>query len=125
MSELKTAMILRRAPGVRLLIGADDEVRVRVGEQERDCGAHALAILDVFSRPRPLAEALDELRPRLTGMADWVDLMAALERLYGLGALVDQAGAGRRQGPVGRATPEAPFDLRGVLAEQASPPRPP
>ena len=93
MTDLKTTTILRRAAGVRLLIGADDQVRVHVGEQERDCGAHALAILDVFSRPRPLAEALDELRPRLTGMADWVDLMASLERLYRLGALVDQAGA--------------------------------
>jgi hypothetical protein len=63
------------------------------------CPVHGLAILDVFSRPTSMREALDALKPRLTGPRDLIDLTNTIVSLYTHGLLVEEqrsatAGAG-------------------------------
>jgi 16S rRNA G966 N2-methylase RsmD len=111
-TRLDTSALLRRAAGVRLSIGANNELRVRAGDGEGDCGPHALAVLDALRRPRTLTDLLDELRPRVTGLADWVDLMASIEKLVALGAVLGPTGEPRSSADAG---PPTPFGLHVSL----------
>ena len=45
------------------------------------------AILDLFSEPTALSEALERLGPRAGGAQDWIDLTAAVARLHEAGVL--------------------------------------
>jgi hypothetical protein len=89
MAGLHGTTLLVRAEGLRAALGPGPALRLAVGARELACGEHTLAILDVFGHPRPLAEGLEQLRPRLTGLADWADLMATVEGMYRAGALVE------------------------------------
>ena len=64
---------------------------VEYGNASVTGSAHTLAILEVFSQPRTLAEALAALRPKLAlkGAQGWMDITAEIVNLAKLGVLFD------------------------------------
>jgi hypothetical protein len=88
--------LLRRAPDLEIRVDSAGNFRIKHSERGTvECGPHAWSVLAVFSRPRRLSEALTELRGRLTGRQDWIDLMSTVVGLYEAGVLRDQDDAGR------------------------------
>jgi protein arginine N-methyltransferase 1 len=89
MRKLSKETALRRAAHLRVEIGADNRTVIFRGGRSVDGGPHGLAILDAFARAVPFAEALAKLQARTPGARDWLDLTAAIERLYQSGILLE------------------------------------
>ena len=76
-----------RAPG--LIIRTEvSGVRVSVNGTDLHAGPHALGILDVFGRLLTIEEAVELLKPRLTGAQDWMDCVSTMDQLISVGALI-------------------------------------
>lgn len=89
MSKLQRSTILQRAPELTLELGSAGQVTVSVGDRSFRVGPHGLAILDVFSTPRAMADGLELLGARCRGSAEWIELTTDLEHLVRAGALFD------------------------------------
>jgi hypothetical protein len=87
--KLNPDMILKRSPYLRLSLNSSDEVQVSVGGRTTKCGLHALAILEMFSRPLSVADAIRQLGARYGAQGERVAAIAALFRLQEGGALRD------------------------------------
>ena len=87
MTALKPTTVLARAPELEVRVTAARDVVVEIEGASVSGGPHGLAILDLFSEPTALAEALERLGPRAGGAQDWIDLTAAVARLHEAGAL--------------------------------------
>lgn len=84
---LTPTKVLRRIDDLQLdLTAAGDIVAIAHGRAV-SCGPHGLAILDHFSEPATLADALDALGDRVGGAQDWIDLTSAVVRLHEEGIL--------------------------------------
>ena len=88
MGALQPATVLRRAAELEVRITAAGDVIVVTDRGFVSGGPHCLAILDLFSEPTTLADALETLGARAGGGQDWIDLSAAIMRLAGAGVLV-------------------------------------
>jgi 2-polyprenyl-3-methyl-5-hydroxy-6-metoxy-1,4-benzoquinol methylase len=84
---------LMRAPELRLELDSSNLARVVHDGSAIDCGAYGLTVLDVFSRPTSMAEALALLKPRIRGAQDWIDVTSTIVQLHRLGVLQDEAQA--------------------------------
>jgi protein arginine N-methyltransferase 1 len=73
-------LLLRTARGGAIEI-------LREGARLR-CPKHGLAIIELFSTPRTLSEALDAMRSRISGAQDWMDLTSSIQGLWEAGVLV-------------------------------------
>jgi 2-polyprenyl-3-methyl-5-hydroxy-6-metoxy-1,4-benzoquinol methylase len=80
--------VIQRAPELKVIIRGNRVFLEPRPGIERASNYHALALLDVFGRPRTLENALDQVSSRLTGRWDWINLTAEIKRLVGLGALL-------------------------------------
>lgn len=87
MAALKPTTVLRRANALEVRLTAAGDTLVATERGLVSGGPHCLAILDLFSAPTTLAEALERLGPRAGGAQDWIDLTAALARLHDEGVL--------------------------------------
>ena len=87
MAALKPTTVLRRAGELEVRVTAAGDTYVATERGLVSGGPHCLAILDLFSMPTTLAEALDRLSPRAGGAQDWIDLTAAVARLHDEGVL--------------------------------------
>lgn len=87
MSQLDPAAQLERSRDLRVRIRADRTTTVVLAGQSIAAGEHGLAILDAFARPCSIREALEKLRPRVKGAQAWLDLTAAIMRLWDAGVL--------------------------------------
>ena len=87
MAALKPTTVLRRASELEVRVTAAGDTYVTTERGLVSGGPHCLAILDLFSMPTTLAEALDRLGPRAGGAQDWIDLTAAVARLHDEGVL--------------------------------------
>jgi 2-polyprenyl-3-methyl-5-hydroxy-6-metoxy-1,4-benzoquinol methylase len=92
--ELTAHTVLRRARNLRLQVDSHNVVQVLRHGQAIDCGSHGLSILDVFNRPRTLAEALDLLKPLISGAQDWMDVTGVIVGLYRSGILKEESTRG-------------------------------
>ncbi|MDQ3895967.1 MAG: 50S ribosomal protein L11 methyltransferase [Actinomycetota bacterium] len=63
--------------------------KVSLGHVEMQGGRYTLPILDAFSTPRTLRDALTVLEGDIQGTAGWVELIGHVKALYELGALVE------------------------------------
>ena len=88
MTTLTKETVLQRSPNLRIRIDSSNRVQVTKDEVTVSCGPHGLAVLDVFSRPATLSQALKRLQARTTGIQDWVDLVGVIVNLSKADALV-------------------------------------
>jgi len=86
-AALKPTTVLRRASELEVRVTAAGDTYVTTERGLVSGGPHCLAILDLFSMPTTLAEALERLGPRAGGAQDWIDLTAAVARLHDEGVL--------------------------------------
>jgi SAM-dependent methyltransferase len=84
---LKPTTVLRRANDLEVRLTAAGDTLVVTERGLVSGGPHCLAILDLFSVPTTLAEALERLGPRAGGAQDWIDLTAAVGRFHDEGVL--------------------------------------
>ena len=82
--------LLHRASSMRLTLNSNGEATITIGGTSVAGGPHMLAILDQFSRPRTFSEALENLRTRISGVQDWIDLTSTIVRLHQAGVLLDE-----------------------------------
>lgn len=93
--------LLHRASSMRLNLNSSGEATITIGGTSFAVGPHTLAILDEFSRPRTIAEALEKLRTRTSGVQDWIDLTSTIMHLHQAGVLLDETGEGPSFGRAG------------------------
>ncbi|HEY1404838.1 MAG TPA: hypothetical protein VGB05_11965 [Pyrinomonadaceae bacterium] len=86
--KLNPDTVLSRRPYLRLALNSSDEVQVSVEGKTIKCGLHALVILELFSRPLSVADAIKQLGARYAGH-ERVAAIATLFRLHDGGALRD------------------------------------
>ncbi len=84
--------LLVRAPTLQLRVDPGS-VEVHVNGIRSQHGPHTLRLLEFFSTPRTLADALDELWESDEGAARWMELSSAALALCRAGALVAHEGA--------------------------------
>ncbi|HYG10373.1 MAG TPA: hypothetical protein VD835_10520 [Pyrinomonadaceae bacterium] len=87
--KLSPDTVLKRRPYLRLALNSSDEVQVSVEGGTIKCGLHALVILELFSRPLSVAEAIRQLGARYEAQGERVAAIATLFRLQEGGALRD------------------------------------
>jgi hypothetical protein len=87
--KLNPDTLLARRPYLRLSLNSSDEVQVSVEGRAIKCGLHALSILELFSRPLSVADAIRQLGARYETQAERVAAIATLFRLHEGGALRD------------------------------------
>jgi len=88
-SSLSPKTVLRRAPELRVHI-ASGATQVLGPGDPLALGRHGLAVLDAFSYPISLSEALGRLQTRAASVHDAVELMNTIMRLYSAGILQDE-----------------------------------
>jgi hypothetical protein len=92
--KLNPETVLRRRPYLRLSLNSSNEAQVSAGGKTIKCGLHALAILELFSRPLSVADAIKQLGARYASQGERVAAIATLFRLHEGGVLRDVAEAG-------------------------------
>ncbi len=83
--------LLVRAPTLQLRVDTGS-IEVHLNGIRSGHGPHALRLLEYFSTPRTLADALDELWEPDDGATRWMELSSAALALYRVGALVAHGG---------------------------------
>jgi len=91
MSNLTRNTILQRVPYLKLDLDSTNKTRIFLDGKLFEFGVHALKILDTFSHPTSVSEALKKLQTQITGAQDWMDLMSTIVHLHEAGALQDEA----------------------------------
>jgi SAM-dependent methyltransferase len=87
--QLADDTVLRRARNLRLRIDSDEIVYVLKHGGVISCGRRGLAILDAFSVPTPLGEALDRIGGAST-QDEWMDITSSIIGLHGAGVLLTE-----------------------------------
>ena len=91
MPSLTPTTVLRRVAELDVTVQAEGDTWVVVEGQPVSCGPHGLAILDVFSEPRSVGDAIAALGGRVGGAQDWIDLTSAIGRLHDAGVLLGES----------------------------------
>lgn len=101
---MNLAQVLQRLPDLRLHLDARNELEVAIGGRTHACGPHALRLLEIFSRPIAVSEALEMLKPTLVGTQDWMLALRTIQQLEAVGVLTAEGGK----------LSEAPFDQASI-----------
>lgn len=117
MAALNPATVLRRAAELEVHVTAAGDVLVATERGLVSGGPHCLAILDLFSEPTTLAQALEALGERTGGGQDWIDLSAAIVRLAEAGVLL--AGDDPEAGRIARSSFDSPGPHVAMLEDRA------
>jgi protein arginine N-methyltransferase 1 len=91
MKKLRPDLVLRRAPNLKVLIAASGEITILAGGAPLVCGSLALTVLEAFTYPGTLAQALERLEGRVAGVQDWIDLTATISQMYDARVLIGDA----------------------------------
>ena len=86
--KLNPETVLKRRPYLRFTLNSGDQVQVSADGKTIKCGLHALSILELFSEPLSVADAIKQLGERVTA-GGRVAAIATLFRLYEGGVLRD------------------------------------
>lgn len=89
--DLKPTTVLQRVPELSLKVYSNDCASIIVGGQVTEGSLHTLPVLDAFSKPRTLADALERLQGTARSAQDWVDLTSTIVQLFTAGVLRDPA----------------------------------
>lgn len=81
--------VLQRLPDISLSLDARNEVSIRRGTQSIVGGYQALPLLEIFTQPTAVSDALERLKPSLTGMQDWLLALRTIQHLYAEGVLTE------------------------------------
>ena len=87
MAKLTRDTVLQRIPDLKLSIGSSNQVKIFIEDRVIRMRSHGLAVLDAFSRPISIEEALKKLENQTTGSQDWMDLTTSIMHLYEAGIL--------------------------------------
>ncbi len=87
--NLDEKKVLQRASRLRVDIASSSNIHIQVGDQVVVSGSHGLAVLDAFSQPITVSQAMKKLRGRASGMQDWIDLISTVAGLYETGVLLE------------------------------------
>jgi type I protein arginine methyltransferase len=118
-ATLNPATVLRRAAELEVRVTAAGDVLVASEGGLVSGGPHGLAILDLFSSPSTLAEALETLGPRASGGQDWIDLSAAVVRLAEAGVLRAEGDPDTDTGRVATSSFDSPGPHVAMLEDRA------
>jgi type I protein arginine methyltransferase len=88
--QLTQQTVLQRVSNCSIRLGSNNNLQIAVGEQWVKCGSHGLRILEAFTHPTSLSEAVAKLQKHVCGAQDWVDLMSTIEHLYKAGVLQEE-----------------------------------
>lgn len=86
---MKPNTILRRSNNIELRLDSMHSVEIIVNTKAGRISKHALAILDVFSNPVSMRDAVEKLG--VHGVQDWVEVTGTIDKLYKIGALIDHS----------------------------------
>jgi protein arginine N-methyltransferase 1 len=117
-AALKPTTVLRRVSELEVRVTAAGDTYVATERGLVSGGPHCLAILDLFSMPTTLAEALDRLGPRAGGAQDWIDLTAAVARLHDEGVLRADGDPERKSDRVVRQSFDSPGPHIAMLEDR-------
>ncbi len=84
---LRPDTILKRRAGIDIRLGSNHAVRIEINGTGALYDEESLSILNIFSRPKSVREAVSQLQKR--GIQDWIDLTGTLNKLYRAGVLVE------------------------------------
>jgi SAM-dependent methyltransferase len=118
-ATLNPTAVLRRAAELEVRVTAAGDVLVASEGGLVSGGPHGLAILDLFSSPSTLAEALETLGPRASGGQDWIDLSAAVVRLAEAGVLRAEGDPDTDTGRVATSSFDSPGPHVAMLEDRA------
>jgi len=90
MVTIRPKTILQRIPDLKVSIDSSNRVQIILEGRTFEFGPHSLAIVDVFSQPCSLLQALENLQTRVKGKQDWKDLTSSILELYEAGVLRDE-----------------------------------
>lgn len=97
-------LVLSRLPDLVLSLNARNEVVLERNGRSHVCGPHALRLLEVFALPKRVSEALEILKPSLSGTQDWLLVLRTIQQLKDIGVLAGE----------GDGESAAPFDQASV-----------
>lgn len=80
-------MILQRVANLDLRLLSSNEIEVSLAGQTTHCAAVGLTILDLFSQPTAVNDALNKLKVR--GRQEWIELSTLIHNFYKAGILQD------------------------------------
>ena len=80
---------LERLPELELILDSSNAVFVVRDGERIACGPHGLLVLDAFNKPVSMREALEQLKPHVSGMQDWVALSHTIDTMRRAGILRD------------------------------------
>ncbi|HZH90672.1 MAG TPA: hypothetical protein VEX70_08675 [Pyrinomonadaceae bacterium] len=113
--KLNPETILKRRPYLRLSLNSSDEVQVSANGRTLKCGLHALVILELFSRPLSIADAIRQLGARYAAH-ERVAAIATLFRLHEGGVLRDASARDEPTGTAKDSNTETAARTSGVVA---------
>ena len=90
MRPLAKNTMLQRVSNLRLSIDSSNQLEIFWEGKVCKCGRHGLAVLDTFSEPVCLSEALKKFENRIKGAQDWMDLASTISGLFEVGILIDE-----------------------------------
>jgi SAM-dependent methyltransferase len=116
--SLTPKTLLRRIPEMSVHVSAAGDVAASTAGGIVSCGPHGLAILDLFAEPTTFADAVDVLGARIQGAQDWIDLTAAITRLYDNRILVVEGGPEEASETVVRGSFDSPGPHVAMLEDR-------
>jgi hypothetical protein len=91
-SILNPDLVLRRSARVCVEV-VEQNVRVEHSGKVVEVGRHALAVLDAFSQPQTVREAIGKFEAHASSPQEWMDYVNTMWSLFQAGALEDDANA--------------------------------
>ena len=88
--EIDQTTVLSRAQSMSIDLDSSPNLEIWVENTPVMCGPRGLAVLDAFSHPTSLADAMKALKGRSAGMQDWLDLIHTIQWLHEAGVLVTE-----------------------------------
>jgi len=101
--SLDEQLILQRTPRLSVEFRDHGIMYLHTPGRSLMCGPHGLAVIDAFTHPISVKDAMARLKGRSTGIQDWLDLIGTIESLHKEGVLVPPSGA-----ETGEASPLSP-----------------
>jgi protein arginine N-methyltransferase 1 len=83
--KLDPHLLLRRIPELKIELDSSNCIQIFANGIVVKCGAHGLALLDLFYRPTTMAQAAEQLTSG--GAQDWIEVTGEIVKLYQAGVL--------------------------------------
>lgn len=91
-------VLLRRLPSLTVHIDSDNSITVDAGPRQIRCGHHGLAVLQAFSQPTSIADAIKQLEGVTQSAQDWMEMTSTVMGLHRAGILTEEGGGQTSRG---------------------------